>query len=112
KLFDDDRRQALERLVEQQELRISHQGAGDRQHLLLAARELVAHVDAALGEARKERVDRGEAPAPGTSGDAQVLFYRERGEDLAFLRDPAEAEARALMRSKPGNVGSPPENAA
>src|SRR5437667_4449205 len=109
KLFNDDRRKALERLVEEEQFWIGHQGARDRQHLLLAARELVAHVDAALGEAREERVDRGEAPAPGTRGDAQVLFYRERGEDLAFLRDPAEAQAGAAMRGELGDVLAAPE---
>ena len=45
------RRQALGRFVEDEELRVGHQAAADRQHLLLAAGELVAHVAAALGEA-------------------------------------------------------------
>src|ERR1700710_2647984 len=36
-LLDDDRRQALGRLVEQQQPGASAQDAGDRQHLLLAA---------------------------------------------------------------------------
>jgi hypothetical protein len=38
----DDRRQPLERLVEQDDLRIAHQRARDRQHLLLAARQVGA----------------------------------------------------------------------
>ena len=38
----DDRRQALERLVEQQDLRLAHERARDREHLLLAAREVGA----------------------------------------------------------------------
>ena len=61
---DDDRRQAFERLVHQQQRRVAHQRAADRQHLLLAARELVAAVVAALGERRKEIVDPCERPAP------------------------------------------------
>ena len=36
-LVHDDRRQPLERLVQQQERRVGHQGARDRQHLLLTA---------------------------------------------------------------------------
>ena len=40
--LDDDRREALQRLVEQQQRRIGHQRARGRQHLLLAAGELVA----------------------------------------------------------------------
>ena len=42
--IDDHRRQALERLVQQQQRRIGHQRARDRQHLLLAAGQLIAHV--------------------------------------------------------------------
>src|SRR5260370_40526812 len=34
----DQRRQALGRFVEDEEARVGHQGAADRQHLLLAAR--------------------------------------------------------------------------
>ena len=41
-LLDDDRREPFQRLVEQQQRRIGHQRARDRQHLLLAAGELVA----------------------------------------------------------------------
>ena len=62
-LLDDDRREALERLVEQQQRRVGHQRARDRQHLLLAAGQLVAHVGAPLGEAREQAVDRLEVPA-------------------------------------------------
>ncbi len=36
-LLDDDRRQAFERLIEQQQRRVGHQRTRDRQHLLLAA---------------------------------------------------------------------------
>ena len=39
-LGDDLRRQALRRLVHQQHARIAHQRAADRQHLLLAARQM------------------------------------------------------------------------
>ncbi len=35
--LDHQRRQTFRRFVEQQQLRVAHQGAGDRQHLLLAA---------------------------------------------------------------------------
>src|SRR5579872_2048961 len=39
KIVDDDRREAFEGLVEEQELRIADEAAGDREHLLLAAGE-------------------------------------------------------------------------
>src|SRR5262249_29339880 len=41
-LLDQDRGESLQRLVEQYDARIEDQGAADREHLLLAARELVA----------------------------------------------------------------------
>src|SRR5574337_130397 len=50
---DDERREALRRLVEHKEPWIEQERARDRQHLLLAARELAALVGLALGEARK-----------------------------------------------------------
>jgi hypothetical protein len=53
-LLADQRCQPLGRLVEDQELGIGHQRPADRQHLLFAARELVAHVALALGEPRKK----------------------------------------------------------
>src|SRR5262249_8087090 len=52
--LDQDRSEALERLVEQDDARIEDQGAPDREHLLLAARELVAEIAAALLEPRKQ----------------------------------------------------------
>src|SRR5262249_38621335 len=60
--IDDDRGEALERLVHQQQRRIAHQRAADRQHLLLAARELVTAIAAPLGERREKVVDPGERP--------------------------------------------------
>src|SRR5262245_55146641 len=41
-VLDDERREPLRRLVEQKQLRITHQRARDREHLLLAAREETA----------------------------------------------------------------------
>ena len=90
-LLDDDRRQALGRLVEQQQLRVEHQRAGDRQHLLLAARELVAEVGAALGEAREHLVDPRDGPRPRPRDGGQVLLDGQRLEDVALLRHPADA---------------------
>jgi hypothetical protein len=55
-LLDDDRRQPLGRLVHDQQARVEQQGAGDRQHLLLAARELRAAIALALGQAREQVV--------------------------------------------------------
>ena len=99
-LLDDDRREPLERLIQQQEPRVGHQGARDGEHLLLAARELVALVRAPLGEAREELEHLGQIPGARLRRDREVFLHGERGEDLALLRDPADAEARAAMRRK------------
>src|SRR5688572_7823656 len=50
----DQRRKPLGGFIQDQQLRVGHQCAPDREHLLLAARELVAEVAAALGELGKE----------------------------------------------------------
>src|ERR1051326_161066 len=49
-LLGDQWGEAERGLVEQQEARAAHQGAGDRQHLLLAARQRAAALVAPLGE--------------------------------------------------------------
>ena len=52
-VVDDLRREAERRLVEQQDARPRHQAAGDRQHLLLAAREQARALVQPLAQARK-----------------------------------------------------------
>ena len=99
-LLHDDRRQALERLVEQQQRRVGHQRARDGEHLLLAAGELVAHVGFAP-PGGEQLVDPLQVPAAGARGDGEVLLHAERGEDLALLRHPADAELRAPVRGRP-----------
>src|SRR5262249_43393077 len=95
KLLDDDRREALERLVEKQQRRIGHQRASDGEHLLLATRELVSQVRPALFEARKEPVHLADGPMAGPCREREVLLDAERREDLAFLGHPADTELRA-----------------
>src|ERR1700690_92579 len=56
-LLDDDRREPLGRLVEQQQMRASAQDAADREHLLLAAGKLGALAAAPLAQIRKKFVD-------------------------------------------------------
>ena len=97
-LVADQRRQPLGRLVEDQQLGVGHQRPADRQHLLLAAGELVAHVALALGQARKEAEGALERPGIAARGAVggrrqKVLAHREVGEDLAALGHQAEAEA-------------------
>src|SRR5882762_11427814 len=51
----DERREALGRFVENEQTGIRHQRPADGEHLLLAARELVAVVRLALAELREKR---------------------------------------------------------
>ena len=104
--LDDDRREPFERLVEQHDARIEDQRAGDRQHLLLAAGELVAEIAAALGQPREQRVDLVERPRSRPRDRGHVLLDRERPEDVALLRHPADAGMRALVRAQPGDVAA------
>ena len=53
-VLDHDRREAERGLVEHDEARLPHQAAGDRQHLLLAARQRAGELPAPLGEAREQ----------------------------------------------------------
>ena len=73
-LLHDDRRQALGRLVEQQQVGAGAQDAGDRQHLLLAARQLGALAAPPLLQVGKELVDlarRSCRPACTTGGSSR-----------------------------------------
>jgi hypothetical protein len=49
----DQRRETFGRFVEDQQPWICHQRAADRQHLLLAAGQLISHVAEAFGEPGK-----------------------------------------------------------
>src|SRR5271165_93779 len=94
-LLDDDRRQALGRLVEHEKARAGAQDPGDRQHLLLSARELAAAARKPLAEVGEERIDALGAHAPGL-GDLgrqeQVLLNGEAREDRSLLRTERDAE--------------------
>src|SRR5205807_5455536 len=83
---------------------IGHKSAGNGEHLLLAARKLVAEVGAPFLQAREEGVDALERPGSRAGGDAQVFLDVERREDLSLLRHPADAEARAPVRRQARDV--------
>src|SRR5205823_5647328 len=102
--LDDDRGQPLGRLVQQQHFWIERQRAADRQHLLLAARELVAEMVAALFQPRKHLVDCFHGPRPRLGDRGHVLFHRQRAEDIALLRHPADAGPRPLVRPHLGDI--------
>jgi hypothetical protein len=92
-LADDERRQALRRLVEDQEFRVEQQGAADRQHLLLAARELAAAIAAPLGETREKLIDARHGPRAGPlQRHQEIVVDAEIGEDLAPFWHVADTE--------------------
>src|SRR5438034_93140 len=105
--LDDDRGQPLGRLVQQQHFWIERQRAADRQHLLLAAGELVAEMVAALFQPRKHLVDFFHGPSAGLRHRGHVLFHRQRAKDIALLRHPADAGPRPLVRPHPGDILPP-----
>src|SRR5207245_443135 len=90
-LPDDDRRESERRLVEEEQLRPRHEGARDREHLLLAARERPAELPPPLGEDRKQRADVVEVAPDAVlviareGADPEVLGDREPREDLPPL---------------------------
>ena len=95
-LFHDDRGDAFRRFVQQQQGRVAHQGPCDGQHLLFAARHLLATVGAAfceVGEDLEQLLDGpvGRVLAFGLAADLQVFHHRQVGEDAAILGDIADA---------------------
>jgi hypothetical protein len=77
-LGDDERGEAPRRLVEEQQPRVPHERAPDREHLLLAARERAGVLLGALAQPREQLEHAFEAPAGRdlSDGDLQVLAHR------------------------------------
>src|SRR6267143_415814 len=92
-------RETLGRLVEDQQPRIGHQRPADGEHLLLAARELVAVVVPPCVQVRKQDIDPLEGPgifpaaAIGGRGE-EVFTHGKVGKHLAALGHQAEAGLR------------------
>ena len=105
---DDDGREPFGRLVEEQEVGVRHQGAADGEHLLLAAREVLAGMRLARREPREEREDAIEVPASGSPvrRHLQVLQHRERGKDPPTLRDEAHPHLDGAKRRQAGHVAA------
>src|SRR5579883_2740098 len=98
-LMHDVRLNALGRLVEDEQGRLEHQRAADRELLLLAAREVAAlavqHAPQ-HGEELEDALRNTACPvAPGGETDPQVLLHRELGEDFPTLGHVADAPPRA-----------------
>src|SRR4051794_10463388 len=55
--FDNDRRETLQRFVQEKQLWVPLKRASNGEHLLLAAGDLISNVATSLGEAPEPRVD-------------------------------------------------------
>ena len=77
------RRQPFGRLVHDQQVGIRHQRPRDRQHLLLAAAQLVAAIVPPLGEPREHREDLLEIPAVAALGARDRAAARRAGAAIA-----------------------------
>src|SRR5262245_45542435 len=96
----DHRRQALGRLVEQQEAGAGAQDTADRQHLLLAARQLGALAAPALLQVGEELVDLLQTHAAWLDRrwQQQVLLDIKTGEDATLLRAIGKPKSRNSVR--------------
>ena len=87
-------RQPFGWLVHDQAVRVGHQRAADRQHLLLAAGQRLGALVAALVQPRKQFIDASRfhlCRSGAALGDQQILFDAERRENAAALRHQAHA---------------------
>ena len=103
-LLDDGWCQAFEGLIEQQHACVARQRPGHRDHLLLAAGQVVRRRAPALFDAREEAedfllfpVDAG-VVAPFQAPQLHVLGHRHAGKQAAALRNIGHAAARDLGR--------------
>ena len=105
-LGDNHRREALGRLVHDEEFGIGHERAPDRQHLLLAAGKLAAAVALALGQSREGVVNALDRPGARLTGrnHAQVLVDRQRPPEAPALRHVADAVPGDLRRRQAEQV--------
>jgi len=107
-------RQPGRRLVDEQELRVRHQGAGHGERGLLPPGHRPGLLVVSVGEDRELRehaVD--ELPVAGlvppaqqVAAETQVLLHRQAGEDLAALGNMAHAERNPLLGGEACHIGT------
>ena len=118
-LVDHDRREADRGLVDQHQLRLEQQRAGDLQHLLLAAGErrgLRARPCGAApgsGPSRRQCAPRGRSRGRRHHGaELEIVPHRQLGEDVAALRHVGDAAPDQRARRQVGDVGAVEADAA
>src|SRR6516165_5330444 len=113
-LRPDFRRETFRCLVKDQEFWIGHQRASDRQHLLFAPGQFIAHVVAPLGERGEKVIDAVQGPsfsprACRSCGD-EIFLDRQRRKDLtAFWHEPqsrlGDTKRRQTYKGEPVERG-------
>ena len=100
----DQGREAERGFVQQQQARAAHQGAADRQHLLLAAGKGAAALEQALLQPRKQRQHAfepgfalGLAAVGGVGAHLQIFRNAHARENPAAFRRLRNAQPRDLM---------------
>jgi hypothetical protein len=124
-LLDQQRREAERRLVEDQQARLAHQPASDRQHLLLAARQRAGRLGPALLEAREDldhafEIARAVLLAAPIGAELEVVPHREIGKhapplghlDQPRLDDAGRARAADLAAVEADRAAERPVEAA
>src|ERR1700680_5208204 len=109
-LLGDRGREALERLVEQEQSHVAEECAGNCDHLLFAARQKIRWRSPALAELRKKLNDfflvpmHSRAGAPPETPKFQILRDRPAGEQAAALRDVTDPVSRDNVGGLAGHI--------
>ena len=113
-LFDEARRKPHRRLVQQQHLRLKHQRARHRQHLLFAARQRAGQLIAPLAQPRKQIIHPvdialhvalgARTGQPCKRAEHEVVRHRQRWKHAAAFRRMRDAVFHDFVRGHPGNV--------
>ena len=113
-LADELWRESLGWLVQKEECGVSCERAADREHLLLATRELVAAVSEPARERGKELEDAPLVPAARdrAGGEREVFAHAEIGEHPAALRHQRHTGARHDVRRRAGEIPAADQHAA
>ena len=108
-LVHDVRLNPFGRLVENEQRRLEHERAADRELLLLPAGQIAAAPVQHLLQHREQLEDlfrnRARAVLAHAEADAQVLLDGQLREDFAPLGHVADAEPRAALRREPAQIG-------
>ena len=97
-LGDQQGRQSLRGLVDEQQAIVVQEGPADREHLLLPSRERPGRLLAALTQLGEQVVDEVVSRLSVPFGEAQVLVDRQRREDITILRDVPHTTADDPVR--------------